>query len=59
LSIDQDGGLAALQLQLAIDEVRAIWGDAGVSVASGRYGELSHPDEARISLRILVSPAPH
>jgi hypothetical protein len=59
LSIDQDGGLSAFQLQLAIDEVRAIWGDAGVTVASGRYGELSRPDEARISLRILVSPAPH
>ena len=35
LSIDQGGGLSALQLRLAIDEVRAIWTDVGVSVASG------------------------
>jgi hypothetical protein len=39
--------------------VREIWSDVGVSVASGRYGELSPPDEATISLRILLSPAPH
>jgi hypothetical protein len=59
LSIDQDGGLSALQLRLAIDEVREIWSDVGVSIASGRYGELSRLDEATISLRILLSPAPH
>jgi hypothetical protein len=56
LSIDQDGGLSALQLQLAVDELRAIWSDAGVAVSSGRYGEPSGPDEAVISMRILLSP---
>jgi hypothetical protein len=35
--------------------VREIWKDVGVSVASGHYGELSRPDEATISLRILGS----
>jgi hypothetical protein len=39
LSIDQDGRLSAPQLQLAMDEVRKIWSDAGVVVTSGRYGE--------------------
>ena len=39
LSIDQSGGLSAVQLQLTIDEVRKIWSDAGVVVTSGRYGE--------------------
>jgi hypothetical protein len=39
LSIDQDGRLSALQLQVAIDEVRKIWSDAGVVITSGRYGE--------------------
>jgi hypothetical protein len=58
LSIDQDGGLSALQLQLAIDEVRKIWGDARVTVSSGRYGEPCGPDEATISLRILRTPLP-
>jgi hypothetical protein len=57
LSIDQEGGLSALQLQLAVDEVREIWRGAGVHVASGRYDEPSLPDEAVISLRILLSPA--
>jgi hypothetical protein len=57
LSIDQDGGLSARQLQLAVDEVRQIWSDAGIPVASGRYGDPSFPDEAVISLRILLSPA--
>ena len=58
LSIDQDGGLSALQLRLAIDEVRKIWSDAHVAVTSGRYGEPSLPDEATISLRILLMPSP-
>jgi hypothetical protein len=58
LSIDQDGGLAALQLRLAVDEVRKIWSDAHVAVDSGRYGEPSLTDEATISLRILLTPPP-
>lgn len=58
LSIDQTGGLSALQLELAIDEVRKIWNDAHVAVTSGGYGEPSGPDEATISLRILLIPPP-
>ena len=58
LSIDQSGGLSALQLQLMVDEVRKIWGDAHVAVTSGRYGEPCEPDQATISLRILLMPPP-
>jgi len=58
LSIDQDGGLSALQLQLAIDEVRKIWADAHVDVTAGRYGEPCGPEEATISLRVLRTPLP-
>ena len=58
LSIDQDGGLSALQLRLAIDEVRKIWSDAHVAVTSGRYGEPCGPDEAAISLRVLRTALP-
>jgi len=56
VSIDQDGGLSELQLQLAIDEVRKIWSDAGVVVTSGRFGEPPRQiAEATISLRILLT----
>jgi hypothetical protein len=58
LSIDQDGGLSSTQLRQALDEVRKIWSDAGVAVSAGRFGEPCLPDEARISLRILLSPPP-
>jgi hypothetical protein len=58
LSIDQDAGLSALQLRLAIDEVRKIWSDAHVAVNAGRYGDPPLPDEATISLRILLMPLP-
>jgi hypothetical protein len=59
LSIDQDGGLSALQLQLAIDEVRKIWSEAGVVVTSGRYDEpASGIARAAISLRILRTRLP-
>jgi hypothetical protein len=61
LSIDQSGGLSALQLQLAIDQVRKIWSDAHVAVTSGRYGEpprQTTDPEAAISLRILGTPLP-
>jgi hypothetical protein len=58
LSIDQSGGLAARQLQLAVDEVRKIWSDAHVAVTSGGYGEPSASDEATISLRILLTLLP-
>jgi hypothetical protein len=56
LSIDQDGGLSTLQLQLAVDEVRNIWKDAGVDVTSGLYGDPSQPGDASISLRIMLTP---
>ena len=58
LSIDQKGGLSALQIRLAVDEVRKIWSDAHVAVTSGLYGEPSLPDEATISLRILLMASP-
>jgi hypothetical protein len=58
LSIDQSGGLGARQLQLAVDEVRKIWSDAHVAVTSGAYGEPNAPDEATISLRILLTLLP-
>jgi len=58
LSIDQTGRLSALQLKLAIDEVRKIWSDARVAVTSGRYGEPFEPDQASVSLRILLIPPP-
>jgi len=59
VSIDQDGGLSALQLQLAIDEVRKIWSDAGVVVTSGRYDEPPRGvARATISLRILLTRPP-
>jgi hypothetical protein len=58
LSIDQDGGLSELQLQLAMDEVRKIWGAAGVVVASGRYGAPRGIAGATISLRILLTRPP-
>jgi hypothetical protein len=57
LSIDQNGELSGLQLELAIDEVREIWRDVGVSVAPGLDGQ-PH-EEAMISLRILRSAAPN
>jgi hypothetical protein len=59
VSIDQDGGLSELQLQLAIDEVRKIWSEAGVVVTSGRYGEPPRGIAgATISLRILLTRPP-
>src|SRR2546430_77319 len=58
LSIDQTGGLSEGQLQLALEEVRKIWVDAGVGVTSGRYGEPCEPAQATISLRILLIPPP-
>jgi hypothetical protein len=58
LSIDQSGGLSEPHLQLAIDEVRKIWSDTHVAVTSGRFGEPYGPDQASISLRILLIPPP-
>jgi hypothetical protein len=68
LSIDQSGGLSALQQQVVVDEVRKIWSDARVAVTSGRYSETSPQGaegaengaqaEATISLRILLIPPP-
>ena len=58
VSIDQGGGLAPRQLQLAVDEVRKICSNAHVAVTSGGYGEPSGPDAATISLRILLTLLP-
>jgi hypothetical protein len=58
LSIDQSGGLSELQLQLVVAEVRKIWSDAHVAITSGRYGEPCEPDQATISLRILLTLLP-
>lgn len=61
LSIDQDGRLSALQLQLMVEEVRRIWSDARVNVTSARYGEQplgQNAESATISLRILLMPPP-
>jgi hypothetical protein len=62
LSIDQDGRLSALQLQLMVEEVRKIWSDARVNVTSARYGEPEplgqNAESATISLRILLMPPP-
>jgi hypothetical protein len=59
VSVDQDGGLSADQVRLAIDQIREIWENAGVDVTSGRYGEASHPGQALVSLRILrILPPP-
>lgn len=59
VSVDQSANLSPLQLQLAIDEVRKIWREAGVTISSGRYGE-PHlgVGEATISLRILLASLP-
>jgi hypothetical protein len=59
LNIDQDGGLSAAQLRLAIEEVGEIWKDVGVAVASGQYGDSLRSGEATISLRILRARAPN
>jgi len=60
LSIDQDGRLSALQLQLMVEEVRRIWSDARVNVTSARYGEPlgQNAESATISVRILLMPPP-
>ena len=60
LSIDQSGGLSAVQLQLMVEEVRKVWSDARVNVTSARYGEPlgQNAESATISLRILLMPPP-
>ena len=58
LSIDQSGGLSAAQLELVVEELRRIWSDARVAVTSGRYGEPCAPDQATISLRIMLTLLP-
>jgi len=58
ISVDQDGGLSAAQLELAIGEVQEIWRDAGVVITSCRFGEPSRAGEARVSLRIMRTLPP-
>jgi hypothetical protein len=53
LSIDQRGNLSEGQLTLAVDQIRQIWGRAGVSITAGRYGDPSPSGATRISLRMV------
>jgi hypothetical protein len=57
LAIDQPGALRDWQIESAVDQVRLIWGAAGIAVNSGRYGSPSKPDDARVSVRVLSIPA--
>src|SRR5262245_24989494 len=57
LSIDARGWLNESQIDTAVDQVRQIWNAAGVTVSSGGYGGSSSPHDARVSVRMLISPA--
>ena len=54
ISVDQTGGLSARQLQLAVEEIAAIWRDAGVEVTAPPSGELSLTQAAGVSIRIVT-----
>ena len=56
LRIDQTGGLSPSELRCAIDQVHEIWRTVGVTVTSGRYGEMIHPGAATISIRLVGEP---
>ena len=43
LRIDQTSGLSPSDLRCAIDQVHEIWRTVGVTVTSGRYGEMIQP----------------
>jgi hypothetical protein len=59
LSIDARAWLNESQIDTAVDQVRQIWGAAGVTVSSGGYGSSSRPQDARVSVRMLDMPARH
>ena len=57
LAIDQPGALREWQIESVVEQVRLIWGAAGIAVSSGMYGSPSKPDDARVSVRVLSVPA--
>jgi hypothetical protein len=60
LSIDQDGGLSAAQIAVAVDQMQQIWRSAGVTVTASRPGEVHRPDQALASLRVVqFAPPPN
>jgi hypothetical protein len=59
LSIDARAWLNESQIDTAVDQVRQIWGVAGVTVSAGGYGGSSRPQDARVSVRMLDMPARH
>ena len=56
LRIDQPGGLSIADLRQAMDQVREIWSTVGITVTSGRYGDLANPGAATISIRLVGAP---
>ena len=56
LRIDQSGGLSIADVRHAMDQVREIWSTVGVTVTSGRYGDLANPGAATISIRLVGAP---
>lgn len=58
LTIDSRASLNESSIETAIDQVRQIWGTAGVTVSSGGDGGSSRPPDARVSVRLLNVPAP-
>jgi hypothetical protein len=54
LSVDQRGSLTDRQLDIAVDQVRQIWGAAGIAVSAGPFNRSSLLD-ARVSLRVLTA----
>ena len=57
LSIDAHGWLKNAEIDMAVDQIRQIWGTAGVGVSSGGHGGSWSPDDARVSVRMLITPA--
>jgi hypothetical protein len=54
LSIDQRGSLTDRQVDIAVDQVRQIWGAAGIEVSASPFNRPSLMD-ARVSLRVLTA----
>lgn len=57
LSIDQRAWFTDQQIEIAVEEVRQIWGRAGIAVSSGPYGAPSQPHDARVSVWVVTTPA--
>ena len=54
ISVDQAGGLSPEQLQVAIEEMAAIWRDAGVEVTMRRSADEPPATHAVVSFRIVT-----